>query len=115
MWLTNPDCLKVAKEAWDGLDINGWAGIKIIKKMQAMKARLKVWNKEQFGDINQKIQELEQQLHQFDLIVEGRQLTMMRRKQGANEEENFGNGQDMLNLYGNKNPGSSGSNWGGGG
>lgn len=43
--------------------------------MRAIKAKLKTWNKEEFGDINSALIAIESELHQFDVLAEDRQLT----------------------------------------
>lgn len=67
--------MMIAKEEWESVQAEGWARCRIRKKLQAMKKRLRVWNKEEFGDINTKLQNLEQELHNLDIAMEGRQLT----------------------------------------
>lgn len=75
IWLSHPDCMRIAKEAWENNQVSGWAGFKLFQKLKAMKDRLKVWNKEEFGDVNSTLQVIEGELHQFDLLAEDRQLT----------------------------------------
>lgn len=59
IWLTNPKCLSIAKEAWLNIDNPDWAGKKLVKKFKAMKDKIKMWNKQDFGDINVKLSDIE--------------------------------------------------------
>lgn len=42
--------------------------------MKAIKDKLKVWNNEEFGNVNEALKAKEDELHNFDLVVEERQL-----------------------------------------
>lgn len=75
IWLSNPRCLKLAEETWNSVQVEGWAGFILLQKLRAIKAKLKTWNKEEFGDINCALHEIESELHQFDVLAEDRQLT----------------------------------------
>lgn len=66
IWLSNPNCLKIAKETWEEVQVHDWAGFVIVQKLRAVKDRLKVWNKEVFGNINCALQDTEAKLHHFD-------------------------------------------------
>ena len=44
------------------------------EKVKGLKQRLKVWNKEQFGDIQKKISRIEQELNMLEVGADGRQL-----------------------------------------
>ncbi|KAI8535207.1 hypothetical protein RHMOL_Rhmol10G0155700 [Rhododendron molle] len=74
IWLFNPNCLKVAEETWNNVQVTGWAGF-ILQKMRAIKDRLKVWNKEEFGDINCALAVVGSELNRLDVLAEERQLT----------------------------------------
>lgn len=75
IWLSNPRCLKLAEETWNNVQVVGWAGFILLQKLRPVKAKLKTWNKEEFGDINCALLEIESELHQFDIVAEDRQLT----------------------------------------
>lgn len=61
--------------------MEGWAGFSLKKKLQSLKLCLKVWNKEVFGNINEKLKEKEAELHSWDLIVEERPLHVDKSNQ----------------------------------
>ncbi|XP_058180157.1 uncharacterized protein LOC131298697 [Rhododendron vialii] len=75
IWLSNPNCMRIAKETWEEVQINGWAGFIFLQKLKAIKDKLRVWNKEEFGDLNCALQECEAALHQLDVLAEERHLT----------------------------------------
>lgn len=67
--------MKIAEETWDHVQVEGWVGFIILQKLRAIKAKLKTWNNEEFGDINSALFAIESELHQFDVLAEDRQLT----------------------------------------
>ncbi|XP_058198544.1 uncharacterized protein LOC131314067 [Rhododendron vialii] len=75
IWLSNPNCRRIARETWDDVHVTGWAGFIFVQKLRAIKDKLKVWNKEDFGDINCALQHTEAELHQLDVLAEESQLT----------------------------------------
>ena len=46
----------------------------MFRKFQALKLRLKIWNAEEFGDLNKKLEDSEKQLHQLEMLQETRAL-----------------------------------------
>ncbi|XP_058205582.1 uncharacterized protein LOC131319373 [Rhododendron vialii] len=74
IWLSNPSCMKLAKTTWNECQVTGWADFIIMQKLKAVKAKLKVWNKEVFGDVALALQKSEADLHQFELLEEEKQL-----------------------------------------
>lgn len=88
-WLSNKNCLRVAREGWERLNVSGLAGWKIVKKMKAMKESLKEWSKQEFGNPIIKLQNKEKDLHQLDLTGESRQLTDEERQQMNKLREEF--------------------------
>ncbi|CAL5355404.1 unnamed protein product [Camellia sinensis] len=73
-WTKNPSFLQSVKQNWENPTLEGWAGFILKKKLQSLKLCLKVWNKEVFGNIIEKLKEKEAELHSWDLIAEERQL-----------------------------------------
>ncbi|XP_058192016.1 uncharacterized protein LOC131309384 [Rhododendron vialii] len=104
IWLSNPRCMKIAQETWENTPMSGWAGFRILQKLRAVKDKLKVWNKEEFGDVNSALQETEAEIHQFDLVVEDRQLSVEEKAWDVKLNRNFGDSLGYPNLYGDKNP-----------
>lgn len=80
VWLSHPKCLKLAKEAWDGTATYGWAGCQIVKKLKGVKKELKKWNKREFGNVNTRVQGIQNELHQLDILSETRCLNPDEKK-----------------------------------
>lgn len=74
IWLNDPKCMKLAKEVWEGTQVSGWSGFVIAHKLRAVKDWLKLWNKEEFGDINCALQDTEAKRHVLDTLAEVREL-----------------------------------------
>ncbi|XP_058180127.1 uncharacterized protein LOC131298670 [Rhododendron vialii] len=89
IWLSNPKCMAIAKDTWENTQVSGWAGYMILQKCRAIKEKLKVWNKEEFGDVNSVLQIIEAELHQFDLIAEERQLSADERASRCKSKSEF--------------------------
>lgn len=79
IWLSNPKCMRIAKETWNEVQVTGWAGFIIVQRLRVVKDRLKIWNKEDFEDINCALQDTETKLHQFDVLAEDKQLNQEGR------------------------------------
>lgn len=73
--MTNPRCMEIAKATCVSTDVRSWAGFIILQKMTAIKEKLKIWNKEEFGDVNSALQDTEAEHLQLDLIAEERPLS----------------------------------------
>ena len=54
MWLQHPSFKECFGSWWRGFQGNGWEGHKFMKKLQFVKAKLKVWNKVTFGELNER-------------------------------------------------------------
>ncbi|KAL7260348.1 hypothetical protein ACSBR1_006087 [Camellia fascicularis] len=74
-WASHPNFLRVVKEAWSICALQGWAGYKVSLKFKEVKASLKQWNKEEFGNLNDKLSLIEDQLHFIDLLQERNALS----------------------------------------
>ncbi|XP_028094696.1 uncharacterized protein LOC114294740 [Camellia sinensis] len=74
-WASHPNFLRVVKEAWSRYAVQGWAGYKVSLKLKEVKASLKQWNKEEFGNLNDKLSLIEEQLHSLDLLQERNTLS----------------------------------------
>lgn len=51
-WLTHPNFKGVVEDSWKEEGINGWDSYVFKEKMKRLKEKLKIWNKECFGNIN---------------------------------------------------------------
>ncbi|KAI8547959.1 hypothetical protein RHMOL_Rhmol07G0235800 [Rhododendron molle] len=83
--------MKFAKDTWNEFQVSGWAGFMILQKLKVLKDKLRVWNKEVFGDVKHALQqtEAEAKLHQFEVIVEERQLTEVEKASRCKTKTEF--------------------------
>lgn len=51
MWTSHPLFLAKVEEWWNGAKVEGWTNFCFMRKLKAMKEKLKMWNVEVFGDI----------------------------------------------------------------
>ncbi|KAL7243530.1 hypothetical protein ACSBR1_015848 [Camellia fascicularis] len=62
------------ENSWQEANFVGWAGYILLNKLKTLKAKLKIWNVEVFGNIIHKLKEAESDLHKLDLVAEVRDL-----------------------------------------
>lgn len=70
-WLNHPHLKEKFKEWWKQEEFQGWEGFKLMKKLKFIKEKVKLWSKEEFGDLEKTKEELEAKLKGLDL-EEGR-------------------------------------------
>nr|CCA66140.1 hypothetical protein [Beta vulgaris subsp. vulgaris] len=82
-WLSDPNCLKIVKEVWQAS-----SGVSAVGKLKAVRKRLKVWNQEEYGNIDNRISKMENLIQQYDEISNQRILTEdeLEEKQKAQVE-----------------------------
>ncbi|XP_028081019.1 uncharacterized protein LOC114282522 [Camellia sinensis] len=73
------DFIIIIIKIWAESHINGWAGFKYVRKLRSLKAALKGWNLEVFGKVDFKLKQLEEEIHDLDLVAEQRLLTDTER------------------------------------
>lgn len=69
-WFSNPSCVNIMKQAWEGTQVQGFAAFRIIQKLKSMKESLKTWSKEEFGNLQLNLRNAEEQLHSLDIQAE---------------------------------------------
>ncbi|XP_028109857.1 uncharacterized protein LOC114308471 [Camellia sinensis] len=83
-WASHPGFTKIVKEAWNNCSILGWAGFRVFMKLKEVKSTLKSWNSKTFGNLNESLYKIEEQLYSLDLIQENQALSeeenSLRRK-----------------------------------
>ena len=83
-WLLDKTFKDVVKECWTSGHQSGWGGFVLKEKIKTLKSRLKVWNKEHYGDTLKKVKQLEEELNRLEQMTMDRQLSpqeMMTRRQ----------------------------------
>lgn len=78
MWFSNPSFVKLVKSEWKKLE-----SVPLAEKLKKLKAPLKKWSKEVFGDVDKIINELEAELKRLDNLSDRQILNesdLARRK-----------------------------------
>ena len=68
MWLQHPSFKENFGRWWREFQGNGWEGHKFMRKLQFVKAKLKVWNKASFGELNERKKSILFDLANFDTM-----------------------------------------------
>ncbi|XP_026434073.1 uncharacterized protein LOC113331586 [Papaver somniferum] len=58
-WLSHPNFISVVRNLWSSVVVSGSAGFIFSKKLQLLKQRLKEWSNMEFGDVDMRLEELE--------------------------------------------------------
>ena len=66
MWLKDPTFVDKVRGWWSSYSFRGTPSYVLSQKLKALKADLKLWNKQVFGDVGLKRQQLESELIAFD-------------------------------------------------
>ena len=78
IWLTHKGCMEVVRKTW-GQSNN----TDIMMRLKKVKEELKIWNKKDFGNIEDKISSLECEIHRWDHIANSRDLSEVELKERA--------------------------------
>lgn len=62
------------RECWQTHQQIGWGGFVLKEKIKRLKARLKIWNKQQFGDTFKRYKKIEEDLNSLEVSTTNRQL-----------------------------------------
>lgn len=65
-WMSHPSFLELVSNSWREGRIEGWGCYVFKEKLRRLKEALKVWNKEVFGDLDQKVVRLREELNTLD-------------------------------------------------
>ncbi|KAL5728687.1 hypothetical protein ACHQM5_001740 [Ranunculus cassubicifolius] len=82
MWLEDSNLREKIKEWWKEMDFDGSPSLVWWKKINALKEKLKVWNKVEFGRVDRKIEERVARIDEIDKVEEEETLgddVMMER------------------------------------
>lgn len=74
-WMLDKSFNKIVQECWLSHQQMGWGGIVLKEKLKRLKARLKTWNREQYGDTFKKYKKIEGELNQIEAISSDRHLS----------------------------------------
>ena len=65
-WLMNKQFQKVVRDCWLDYQPMGWGGYALKCKLQHLKQRLKIWSKDNIGDLCSKVKQLQQKLNDLE-------------------------------------------------
>lgn len=71
-WMEHPEFKKVASDHWIATTVNGWAGFRCKEKLKSLKSHLKEWNRSNFGNFNEQINQEAEKM--YDLANEDEDL-----------------------------------------
>lgn len=74
-WTLHPNFGVVVNDFWNRSDVQGWAGYRLACKLKGLKDVLKVWNREVFGNVQESLNEVENQINTLDLLAESGTLS----------------------------------------
>lgn len=83
-WLTDPNCLKIVKQAWLESE-----NLPTINKLREVKGKLKEWNHNEFGNIDTNIKLLEDEIQNLDNMNNIRPLTTLELEERKNAQSNL--------------------------
>ncbi|XP_028113488.1 uncharacterized protein LOC114311546 [Camellia sinensis] len=63
------------ENTWLEANVVGWVGFKCLQKLKILKLALKQWDKEVFGDVKHKLNQVEEEIHALDISAEERPLS----------------------------------------
>ncbi|XP_028090713.1 uncharacterized protein LOC114290913 [Camellia sinensis] len=75
-WTLHPKFRSFVENTWLEANVVGWAGFKCLRKLKILKLALKQWAKEVFGDVEHKLNQVEEEIHALDISAEERPLSM---------------------------------------
>ncbi|GKV30550.1 hypothetical protein SLEP1_g39351 [Rubroshorea leprosula] len=65
-WLELKEFSSFVQEKWNSYKVEGWEGFKLKEKFKLLKNDLKKWNKEVFGHIDRKLEEIRDEIKKLD-------------------------------------------------
>jgi hypothetical protein len=69
MWSLHPDCSDLISDCWNTLVV-GCPMVILSQKLKNLKAKLKVWNKEKFGNVHDLVSNAELKLQQIQALIQ---------------------------------------------
>lgn len=62
MWVSHPDCSTIVRDSWS-FNVIGCPMFILTTKLKVLKEKLKIWNKDGFGNVHEVVQLAEQNLN----------------------------------------------------
>ncbi|CAL5409249.1 unnamed protein product [Camellia sinensis] len=73
-WGLHPNFKSEVRKSWDNNQISGWASYRLMKKLGNLRAHLKKWNCEVFGNIDAQLKQAEAEHRDWAIKAEGKNL-----------------------------------------
>ncbi|TYG99014.1 hypothetical protein ES288_A10G163000v1 [Gossypium darwinii] len=75
-WFSSSDCMRKLKEVYQNAPWHGDVGYSLLVKLKTKKAFLKRWNREEFGNIDTKMENPEKLVDELDTLGIARELNV---------------------------------------
>lgn len=75
-WFPDSRFKAIVEASWSSIQVEGWGAFVVKEKLKELKQQLKVWNKEVFGNLNTKRNELVLELNALDKKAEEAPLSV---------------------------------------
>ena len=87
-WFDHPDFKNFVKSNWQELNFEGKPAFVLKEKLKALKGRLREWNRDCFGFLNSKINNVKAELHCVEMKLENPSPSeaAIERKKSKNAE-----------------------------
>jgi hypothetical protein len=56
----------VVEEAWRNAGVSGWMSFILIEKLKMLKSNIKLWNKAEYGGMEEKVEKLVEEIQELD-------------------------------------------------
>ncbi|XP_026410101.1 uncharacterized protein LOC113305236 [Papaver somniferum] len=99
MWFLDPSFLPLLEEWWNSFSLNGSPGFVLAKKLQALKAKIKIWNKEVFGNIERKCEKTLLEISSLDQLGDDDVLSTSQVLDRKSKKFEFEKLADMKHLH----------------
>ncbi|RVW27486.1 Transposon TX1 uncharacterized 149 kDa protein [Vitis vinifera] len=76
MWFKVEGFKDLIRSWWQGIEVRGSAGFRLSAKLKELKQKLKVWNREEFGNLESNKEAAIQQVEYWDRVEDERSLSM---------------------------------------
>lgn len=73
-WLQNNKFKGLVEEVWRTNNVHGWMGYVLKEKLKGLKEAIKVWNKEEYGGMEERVEWLVEEIGDLDGLGEERRL-----------------------------------------
>ncbi|XP_026416451.1 uncharacterized protein LOC113311871 [Papaver somniferum] len=99
MWLFDNSLLDLMSSWWGSFVVEGPPGNQLAKKFQLLKAKLRLWNREVFGNINRKFEWTLEQIKLLDQLLDEGTITNVQLVSRNHLKLQFENIADMQEMH----------------